>query len=111
MQRAYQNGAVIAGSSAGAMVMCEFYYDPEHQRLQPGLNFVPNACVLPHHNTFGKNWAARLTQLLPQARLLGVDEQTGMLSDDGTHWRVSGRGGVTIYVGGASKFYKAELSL
>src|SRR5512135_1478294 len=25
---AYQTGAVIAGSSAGAMVMCEFYYDP-----------------------------------------------------------------------------------
>src|SRR3569832_798076 len=24
---AYRNGAVIAGSSAGAMVMCEFYYD------------------------------------------------------------------------------------
>ena len=25
---AYQIGAVIAGSSAGAMVMCEHYYDP-----------------------------------------------------------------------------------
>jgi len=24
---AYRNGAVVAGSSAGAMVMCEFYYD------------------------------------------------------------------------------------
>ena len=26
---AYQQGAVVAGSSAGAMVMCERYYDPE----------------------------------------------------------------------------------
>jgi cyanophycinase len=25
---AYHDGAVIAGSSAGAMVMCQFYYDP-----------------------------------------------------------------------------------
>src|SRR5215204_15685 len=25
---AYATGAVVAGSSAGAMVLCEFYYDP-----------------------------------------------------------------------------------
>src|SRR6266487_3092110 len=28
MLQAYSNGAVIAGSSAGAMVMCQYYFDP-----------------------------------------------------------------------------------
>ena len=51
---AWQNGAVIAGSSAGAMVLCEHYYDPYEKKLLSGLNLVQNACVLPHHNTAGK---------------------------------------------------------
>src|SRR5512134_2616793 len=45
---AYRNGAVIAGSSAGAMVMCEFYYGPARGQVAEGLNLVPNAIVLPH---------------------------------------------------------------
>ena len=78
---AWENRAVIAGSSAGAMVMCEYYYDPGRGRVERGLNLVPNACVLPHHNTFGKSWVGKLRQLLPDATLLGIDERTGMLTD------------------------------
>jgi cyanophycinase len=94
---AYQNGAVIAGSSAGAMVLCEHYYDPYEKRLLRGLNLIPNACVLPHHNTFGKAWANQLKQLLPDAMLIGIDESTGMLTDADGAWRVNGSGEVTLY--------------
>ncbi len=34
---AYQNGAVIAGSSAGAMVLCEHYYDPGRGKVERGI--------------------------------------------------------------------------
>src|SRR4051812_26306994 len=34
---AYADGAVIAGSSAGAMVLCQHYYDPEGRRVVEGL--------------------------------------------------------------------------
>lgn len=95
---AYQNGAVIVGSSAGAMVMCEFYYDPDAGKVVEGLNLVPNALVLPHHNTFGKGWANRLLAQLPGVTLLGIDERTGMRdSGSGGEWSVMGQGGVTIY--------------
>lgn len=109
MLAAYEAGAVIAGSSAGAMVLCQYYYNPGKQQLAEGLWLVPNTCVLPHHNTFGKNWASRLSQLLPHAVLLGIDERTGML-DDGeagrkTGWRVYGQGSVVIYRNGASIVY------
>ena len=93
---AYQNGAVIAGSSAGAMVMCEHYYDPGRGKVERGLNLVSNACVLPHHNTFGKNWVGKLKALLPGVVLLGIDEYTGMVLENG-EWKVLGGGTVTVY--------------
>lgn len=111
MLRAYESGAVVAGSSAGAMVMCQYYFDPDKGRVVEGLSLLPNTCVLPHHNTFGKAWATRLTNLLPQAILLGIDEQTGML-DDGPEglkvaWRVYGKGSVTLYRHGKPTVYRS----
>ena len=98
---AYQQGAVIAGSSAGAMVMCERYYDPSQGQIHPGLDLVHNSLVLPHHDTFGKNWAPRLTSMIPDVTLVGIDEQTGMLRDHDGRWTVYGKGSVTLYTGGA----------
>ena len=95
---AYQNGAVIAGSSAGAMVLCEHYYDPGRGKVERGLNLVSNACVLPHHNNFGKNWAGKLQSLLPGVVLIGIDEFTGMVLEAG-EWEVLGGGAVTVYKG------------
>ena len=93
---AYQAGAVLAGSSAGAMVMCELYYDPNQGQVVEGLNLVKNSIVLPHHNTFGKSWAARLLEI-SAVTLLGIDEQTGMLDDGAGTWTVHGAGNVTVY--------------
>lgn len=101
----YQQGGVIAGSSAGAMVLCEHYYDPHEKKLLRGLNLIPNACVLPHHNNFGKTWAGQLARLLPDATLLGIDEYTGMLTDMDGGWQVHGAGQVTLYRGGSSVCY------
>ena len=107
---AYRSGAVIAGSSAGAMVMCEFYYDPSAQRVVKGLNLVPNSLVLPHHNTFGKSWAPQLTKQVPDVTLIGIDEQTGMLDDGAGTWTVYGRGGVTYYRNNQVEIYEAGKS-
>lgn len=103
---AYQAGAVIAGSSAGAMVMCEFYYDLNQGQVVSGLNLIPNSLVLPHHNTFGKSWAGRLLEV-PHITLIGIDEQTGMI-DDGSRkvWSVLGRGAVTLYRNGQEEVYQ-----
>lgn len=105
---AYRNGAVIAGSSAGAMVMCQFYYDRYEGKIHEGLNLVPNSLVLPHHDTFGKNWAPRLTKEIPDVTLLGIDEQTGMMDDGENHsWNVYGRGAVTLYRNQSAEKYPA----
>ncbi len=108
---AYQYGAVIAGSSAGAMVMCEYYFDPYEGKIHEGLNLVPNSLVLPHHNTFGKGWAPRLLKQIPHVTLLGIDEQTGMLNDgENGMWNVYGAGEVVLYRNGGVEMYQAGRS-
>ena len=102
---AYADGAVIAGSSAGAMVLCEHYYDPYEKKLLNGLSLIPNACVLPHHNNFGKAWAKQLAEALPNSTLIGIDEQTGMLNDLNGVWQVHGAGEVTLYWAGSTVCY------
>lgn len=98
---AYESGAVIAGSSAGAMVLCDYFFDPAVRQISEGLGLLPNTCVLPHHNLFGRGWVERLTRTLPNVVVLGIDERTGML-DDGAggkrrDWNVYGEGHVTCY--------------
>jgi cyanophycinase len=106
MLRAHQDGAVIAGSSAGAMVLCQYYYHPGNASIVEGLNYLPGTCFLPHHNTFGQGWAAQLLKLLPGRVLIGVDEQTGILNDgSGATWNVYGKGTATIYREGQTEIY------
>jgi cyanophycinase len=100
MLRAYEAGAVIGGSSAGAMVLCEHYYDPFKDQVFKGLGLVPGCCIIPHHDTFGQKWAAKLAALLPETILVGIDERTGMLNDSpDNRWQVYGHGAVTLYRG------------
>jgi len=119
---AFENGAVIAGSSAGAMAMCEYYYDPGSGKVWEGLNLLHNSLVLPHYNTFGKGWVPRIMLRFPDVTLIGIDEQTGMLTDgeslpiyvhdpnETTIWSVHGGGGVTIHQNGRVETHKAGMS-
>lgn len=108
MLEAYRAGAVLGGSSAGAMVLCGHYYDPFAGSIADGLGLVPGACIIPHHDTFGSGWAPRLAALLPGDTLIGIDEQTGMIDDgaDGA-WHVYGRGVVTVYQDGEARTYRS----
>jgi len=104
---AYNNGAVIGGSSAGAMVMCEFYYHHNEGKVYEGLNLVHNSLVIPHHDSFGKRWAPKLLKEIPNVTLIGIDEETGMIDDGEDHsWNVYGPGEVTLYRNGNIETYR-----
>ena len=104
---AYERGAVLAGSSAGAMVLCQFYYGPDTGQVLKGLGLVRDTLVLPHHETFGKDWAPRLLQKRPGLTLLGIDERTGILDDGyGENWSVLGQGAATLYHGSEIRVYR-----
>jgi cyanophycinase len=97
---ALRQGAVLAGSSAGAMVLCSHCFDPYAGEVIDGLGLVPQSCFVPHYDRFGQRWAPRLARLLPAVTLIGVDEQTGILGDVGRgEWQVLGKGRATIHRG------------
>ncbi len=104
MLDAFNTGAIIAGSSAGAMVLCEYYYHPAADEVVEGLGLIDGACIIPHFNTFGKSWVKRLTRLLHKTVLIGIDEETGILND-GPHgmWQIYGKGDVTLHHGQTSQ--------
>ncbi len=95
---AFRNGAVIAGSSAGAMVVCGHYFDPGAGRLRKGLGLVQGICVLPHYERIKSAWVEKIGRLPPDHALLGIDDETGLLNDDpGGLWSVHGKGAATLY--------------
>ncbi len=103
---AHREGAVIAGSSAGAMVLCSHFFDPYSNELLEGLNLVPDACVLPHYSSFGRHWVKRLQAALPQVALIGIEEQTAAISDgEQGAWTVSGKGQVTLVKGDRKRVF------
>ena len=98
MMVAHQSGAVIAGSSAGAMILCDHYYDPFEDKIFRGLGLIADACLIPHHNTFGRNWSRQLTQQLDGVILIGIDEKTCIINDGPAgQWQVYGTGRITRY--------------
>ncbi len=91
-------GAVIGGSSAGAMVLFETFWDPWLKRFAPGFGFLSGAVLLPHHDTYGRKWAESLAPNYPERVFIGIDEETAMLNDGPQgQWRVYGRGRVAVY--------------
>ena len=109
---AHSQGAVIAGSSAGAMVLCDYYHDPGTAQLHQGLGLVRGACVLPHHETFGKDWAPLIRKNSARILMVGIDEQTGLINDAGPgRWRVYGKGKVTLYKNNSSRQFLARREL
>jgi cyanophycinase len=97
MLTAYEVGAVLGGSSAGAMVLCEHYYDPFQEKVYEGLGLLPGTCVIPHYDTFGHGWLDLLLTFLPDTIFIGIDEQTGMINTElKSRWQVYGKGTVTL---------------
>lgn len=89
-------GGVLAGCGAGAMALCERYWDSGV--WEQGLGVLSGIAVLPHHQAItGRFSAERLRQGLPSDTLiLGLDDATGVLIN-GPEVRVVGPGVVTLY--------------
>jgi cyanophycinase len=99
---AWREGAALAGSSAGAMAMGawtlirERMPGDDRRRYGEALNLVPGVAVLPHFDTFGKNWVPSALERAPAGTtLVGIDERTGAVWHEGV-WRTLGAGAVTL---------------
>jgi cyanophycinase len=103
---AWRQGAVLAGSSAGAMALCSHtlvratWPNRFTRRPLEALGAVPKTAVLPHYDTFGSRWIDSAQAAAPELTLLGVDERSAAVwSPDGGRWTAAGPGAVTVVRG------------
>lgn len=116
LMRNWRAGSSLAGCSAGAMA---FGPDIPHFRHlkregEPGLGLLPHIRTIPHYNKFFK-WipesAAQKFMRAPEGIIvIGVDENTAAISEDGVTWLVQGIGKVHVLTGQSSGIYEAGSS-
>ena len=98
---AWQEGAVVAGSSAGAMVLTDPMVDPRGGAFTLGLGLMEELAVIPHYDTWSPEKAKRTVDLAAHdLPVVGIDEQTALLRDPDGGWRVAGAGSVTVFCNG-----------
>jgi cyanophycinase len=102
---AHDRGAVLAGCSAGAMVLAGYAFDfrlrlmPWPLRWQAGLGFAPGASVMPHYDAWPEPMSALVALQAPRGSVvLGIDEETAIIGRDGA-WQVHGASRVTVWRG------------
>jgi cyanophycinase len=110
---AHDRGAVLAGCSAGAMVLAAHAFDfrlrlvpwPLHWR--PGFDLVAGALVIPHYDAWPEPLSALIALQAPRGSVvLGIDEETALVGREGA-WQVHGRARVTVWRGRHRDRYRA----
>lgn len=106
----YREGAVLAGCSAGAIMLGEYTFN--HRAVlagqppawQPALGVIPGLAVIAHFDRFRRRFDPEALPALVSSApvgttLIGIDEDTALLrlpSDTGYRWQVYGRQTVSI---------------
>ena len=114
LREAHARGAVIAGCSAGAMVLGEYQFQVGGRRFlqmpvgwQAGLGLVPGLIIVPHYDAIPETMIAPLALAAPKgAVVVGIDEETALVGGAGG-WQVQGRGRVTVWRGSRRERHRA----
>jgi cyanophycinase len=102
---AHARGAIVAGCSAGAMVLTDRHFDLRRRRLlwpvrwRRGIGLVGGAAVVPHYDARPEPLSVLFVLQAPRGTaILGIDEETAVVGRDGS-WQVHGRSRVTVWRG------------
>jgi cyanophycinase len=99
---AWNAGAVLAGSAAGATVLCDPMVDPRGGAFTLGLGLVRQLALIPHHDTWSPEKAKRTIALArPGLPIVAIDEQTALVHRPGSSWTVEGAGKAVVFMDGA----------
>ena len=99
---AWAGGAVVAGSSAGAMVLCDPMVDPRGGAFTVGLGMIANLAVLPHAEPDVAAHHKRTFELADTGLVLAaIAERAALIRDGDGAWRASGD--VSVWVDGEQR--------
>ena len=107
-------GGMIAGCSAGAMIMGGYVPEfstkagvPWIDRWRESFALLPDAIIMPHYNEFPEVIISLLFRRRPPGTyVIGIDGHTALVGVDHT-WHVLGAGRVTVRRGRDTKRYTA----
>lgn len=101
---AWRGGAIVAGSSAGAMVLGDPMVDPRGGAFTVGLGMIGNLAVLPHAEPDVAAHHKRTFELADAGLVLAaLPERTALIRDPDGAWRSAGAGEATVWVGGEQR--------
>lgn len=99
---AWEGGAVVAGSSAGAMALCDPMVDPRGGALTVGLGLLVNLAVVPHAEEDLHEHHRRTLELVEEGvALVAVPARTALIRSADGAWRSSGVGQARVWLDGA----------
>ncbi|HEV2759014.1 MAG TPA: Type 1 glutamine amidotransferase-like domain-containing protein [Acidimicrobiales bacterium] len=99
--QAWQGGAVLAGSSAGAMALCDPMVDPRGGAFTLGLGLLAQVAIIPHHDTWSPEKAKRTITLAAKGvPVVAIDERTALIRSRDGAWTVDGVGSVVVFQDG-----------
>jgi cyanophycinase len=106
----FATGGIIAGCSAGAMVLGGEVFDfPQIWRTIPALGLVPGIAVIPHFNELPSLMVGTVTRSKRKVTIVGIDATTALVGS-GHQWIVYGRGSVTIFTkNGKQRYTEGEV--
>jgi cyanophycinase len=94
----HSNGGVLAGSGAGADVLCDPMVDTRGGAFTVGLGLVPGVAVIPRANAWSHDKVHRTVELAPKGIVVvAIPEATALLRDDDNGWRSEGVGECVVY--------------
>ena len=92
-----RNGGVLAGCSAGAMILGQQFFSGNG--MEKGFGFLPGLAVLPHFDEIPDDRRQALHRRLPgHLTLIGIDACTALIYHD-RQFEVMGKGVVSIFTG------------
>jgi cyanophycinase len=93
----YRSGGVLAGCSAGAMVMgAALISFPRFWQSVPALGLASGLLIIPHFDEIPKAMPALPNHINRGLTVVGVDGSTALVGRDG-RWTVYGKGSVTVF--------------
>lgn len=99
---AWLGGAVLAGSGAGADVLCDPMVDTRGGAFTVGLGLLEAFSIIPRSNTWAPETVHRTVQLASPGHVIAaIPEQTALLRSADGAWHAAGVGEVTIYRDGS----------
>lgn len=103
----YGRGGIVAGASAGAMILAERMRPPQTSAWVAALGLAPGVAVLPHHDPVHADRAREARAgLETRIAILGLAEASGVVTHGDGRWQALGVADTHVYTPSGATPYR-----